>query len=66
MRYPAVKLDGHGVVLVQQVAVLVAAIAPSSCLPLRAGQAVRAFDVPHIAILEHRVNAGRIRAQQLG
>lgn len=63
---PAIKLDGHAVLLVQDVAVLIAPGAPGECLPNARRQSVRPLDIAQIAMLKAGMDARPVSRECLG
>ncbi len=63
---PAIEFHGRLVLLIERVAVLGAAIPPRSGLPATCREEMRSLDIANVAVLKYRVNAGRVRAEQLG
>src|ERR1022692_1435797 len=63
---PAIKLDGHAVLLIQDVAVLITPGTPGECLPGAWRQSVRPLDIAQIAMLKAGMDACPVGCQRLG
>jgi hypothetical protein len=62
----AIKLNGHAVLLVQDIAVLVTPGVPGQCLPGARRQCMRPLDIAQIAMLEAGMDTGPVSGQCLG
>jgi hypothetical protein len=61
---PAIKLDGHAVLLIQDVAVLITHGTPGECLPGAWRQSVRPLDIAQIAMLKAGMDARPVGRQR--